>query len=155
VNLRSQLIAMAQRRLPDVVIGGHESPYLLRWFMIPRNRLFNIYIHLFLRSDDDRALHDHPWSNCSIILDGEYAEHRIAQGGIHTKVIRRAGDWCIRWSGRIARRLELTNGPCWTLFITGPRYRAWGFHCEQQGWIHWKRFTADDDPGAIGKGCDA
>lgn len=43
----------------DFTIGGHERPYLLRWFIIPRNRFFNIYLHKFLRSDDDRALLDH------------------------------------------------------------------------------------------------
>lgn len=44
---------------------------------------------------------------------------------------------------------------CWTLFITGPRCRHWGFHCPERGWVHWKLFTAADDPGDIGKGCDA
>lgn len=68
------LIARAQRRLPDFVIGGHANPYLLRWWLIPRNRVFNIYLHKFLRDDDDRALHDHPWFWCSIMLRGEYVE---------------------------------------------------------------------------------
>jgi hypothetical protein len=46
-----------------------------RWHIIPRNRLFNIYLHHFLKSDYDRALHDHPWASLSIILKGEYTEH--------------------------------------------------------------------------------
>lgn len=149
-----RLIAWAWNRTPDVVIGGPDRPYLLRWFVIPRNRLFNVYLHCFLRSDDDRALHDHPWANCSIVLQGEYREHQIAAGGVHTRSLRRAGDWHIRPSGKIAHRVEIDR-PCWTLFLTGPTYREWGFHCPDQGWIHWKRFTADTDPGAIGKGCDA
>jgi hypothetical protein len=45
--------------------------------------------------------------------------------------------------------------PCWTIFITGPRVRQWGFYCMERGWIHWKRFTAADDPGAVGAGCDS
>ena len=40
------------------VIGKN---YLSRWHIIPRNRYFNIYLHKFVGSDDDRALHDHPW----------------------------------------------------------------------------------------------
>jgi hypothetical protein len=64
------LIARAQRRSPDFVIGGDERPYLLRWWVIPRNKVFNVYLHLFLRSDDDRALHDHPWANASMLLRG-------------------------------------------------------------------------------------
>ena len=48
------------------------------------------------------------------------------------------------------------NNPirCWTVFITGPRVREWGFHCPQ-GWVHWKRFTAPGDKGSVGKGCEA
>ena len=150
----SRLITYGRTHSPDFVIGGQDRPYLLRWWLIPRNRLFNAYLHLFLRSDDDRALHDHPWANASIMLQGEYVEHRIAAGGINTRTLRRAGDWTVRPSGKIAHRIELTNGPCWTLFLTGPLYRKWGFHCPDQGWIYWKRFVGDDI-GEIGKGCDA
>jgi hypothetical protein len=138
---------------PDVVIGGHDNPYMFRWHLIPRNPLFNIYLHQFMRSDDDRALHDHPWSNIGILLEGTYTEHRIEQGGIHTRTIREAGDIVVRPSGRMAHRIELHAGRCVTLFITGPRYRSWGFHCPEAGWVHWRDFTAADDPGAIGRGC--
>jgi len=154
MKLAEKIIAWAEARSPDYVIGGHESPYLLRWYLIPQNPLFNIYVHLFLRSDDDRAHHDHPWMNFSKLLRNEYCEHRILQGGVMERTIRRAGDWTFRFSGRIAHRIELTTGPCWTLFITGPKYREWGFHCPDQGWIHWKRFTAEHDEGAVGKGCE-
>ena len=44
---------------------------------------------------------------------------------------------------------------CWTLFITGPKVRTWGFHCPEQGWIRWDKFTAAGDAGAVGRGCDA
>lgn len=155
MSLAKRIIAWASDRKPNMVIGGHERPYLFRWFLIPRNPVFNIYVHLFLRSDDDRALHDHPWANLSILLKGEYIEHQIAAGGINKRTRRVAGDWHFRPSGRIAHRVEINKEPCWTLFITGPRYRKWGFHCPDQGWIPWDRFTAADDPGAIGKGCDA
>lgn len=161
----------ARRRGPDVVIGGWESPYLYRWFLIPRNRFFNVYLHCFLRSDDDRAHHDHPWLfNASLLLDGEYIEHTIATGGIAKTTRRGPGALKVRF-GAAPHRIELLEQfavevrparanaideplRCWTLFITGPRCREWGFHCVHR-WIHWKEFTAADDPGAIGKGCDA
>lgn len=163
------LIERIARRAPDFVIGGEDRPYLRRWFVIPRNRWFNVYLHQFLRSDDDRALHDHPWVNLSILLRGGYIEHTIAAGGIAHRDFLFAPAWRFRRSGRFAHRIELLNGfesfasettepkpmPCWTLFITGPRYRSWGFHCPEQGWIHWKRFTAPDDSSVVGKGCDA
>lgn len=152
-----RFIARITRRSPDVVIGEPERPYLRRWWVIPRNRFFNVYLHQFLRSDDDRALHDHPWVNCSVLLLGSYTEHTIQAGGIHKAEVLKAGLVRIRWSGAFAHRIELHDGPCWTLFITGPRYRAWGFHCPEQGWVHWEDFTAQAGDGTLttGRGCDA
>lgn len=161
IGLLSQRLAHAlaklahrimDRRSPDVIIGGREDPYLLRWWLIPRNPVFNVYLHLFLRSDDDRALHDHPWFNASVLLSGHYIEHTIPAGGVNVRTVYRAGDIKLR-GPRSAHRVELINGPCLTVFITGPRMRQWGFHCPDAGWVHWKDFTAPDDPGAIGPGC--
>ena len=166
MKLRGRLLGKLRRwservrksRSPDQVIGGHERPYLLRWYVIPRNPVFNVYLHEFRRSDDDRALHDHPWFNASLILAGAYIEHTIRAGGVHVQTTRMDGDIAFRapWS---AHRIELYGPPgggefwCWTLFVTGPRMRAWGFHCPK-GWVHWERFTAPHDRGAIGRGCD-
>lgn len=143
-------------RAPDFVIRGlhDDSVYLVRWWVIPRNRFFNIYLHHFLRSDDDRALHDHPWSNCSLLLKGSYTEHAIDAGGIHQRTVLSAGAVRMRWSGRFAHRVELHNGPCWTLFITGPVVRKWGFHCPQKGWVLHSDFSKSVDSQPRGRGCD-
>lgn len=143
---------IANRRAPDQIIGRADDHYLRRWYLIPRNPVFNIYLHHFLRSDDDRALHDHPWWNLSILLEGRYVEHTIPQGGVNQRTLRRAGQMKFRFA-RAAHRVELTDGPCWTLFITGPRIRQWGFHCPA-GWRHWKEFTKPGAPGEIGRGCE-
>ena len=136
---------------PNVVIGGRENPYLRRWWVIPRNRFFNVYLHQFCRSDDDRALHDHPWWNVSVLLLGRYVEHTISDGGINVRTERKAGDWKFR-RANAAHRIELIDGPCWTLFITGPRIREWGFHCPN-GWRHWRVFTSGPNGETIGRGC--
>lgn len=163
MTLGDRIIARITRRPPDFVIGGRDRPYLLRWFVIPRNPIFNIYLHQFRRSDDDRALHDHPWLfNVSWLLSGGYVEHTIKAGGLLVRTYRRAGDLKMRW-GKAPHRVELLTdgvGPtsllsCWTIFITGPRVRQWGFYCMERGWIHWQRFTAADDSGAVGAGCDS
>jgi len=135
-------------RKPDFVIGDKGDPYLLRWWIIPRNKRFNIYLHKILRSDDDRALHDHPWWNVSIILRGSYIE--LMPRGEHR--IRAAGDIVFRKATALHRLISLGE-PCWTLFITGPRVREWGFACPQ-GFVVWHKFVAKDDKGQIGKGCD-
>ena len=149
--LAPRLIALSERRSPDFIIGGALDPYIRRWWVIPRNRFFNIYLHHFLRSDDDRALHDHPWWNLSILLQGRYIEHTISAGGINVHTERCAGQVKFR-RAKAAHRIELIDGPCWTLFITGPRLREWGFHC-RLGWVHWKEFTKPEKKGEVGRGC--
>lgn len=169
-RLATALIRRITRRPPDVIIGGTDAPYLRRWHVLPRNRLFNLYLHHFLRDDDDRALHDHPWCWASLVLAGGYYEHTIAAGGIHHRHWRPAGT--LKLSGpRRAHRIELhkhwptlpppdrsqpptdcTPRPvtCFTL----PTVRNWGFHCAERGWVPWQDFTDPKDPGQVGRGCE-
>lgn len=129
----------------DVTIGHN---YLYRWFVIPHNRFLNVYLHKFVGSDDDRALHDHPWWNCSVILAGSYREH--LPGGVSR--IRNTFDIVCR-PAHFTHRVEILTGTVWTLFITGPKVREWGFWCPK-GWVHWTKFCDPADPyGKIGKGC--
>ena len=132
---------------PHFYIGGRDNPYLCRWFLIPRNHIFNIYLHKFLRDDDDRALHDHPWYSLSFLIKGEYIEHTpkgIEKSCAPAVIFRRS---------TFKHRIELVEGrTAWTLFITGPRVREWGFWCPQ-GFVHWETFTNPDDSGDIGIGC--
>jgi hypothetical protein len=145
------IIERVTRRPPSRVIAGHGREYVHRWFVIPPNRLWGgIHLNHFLLSDDAGSLHDHPYASCSIVLRGSYTEHTIAQGGIHRRVIVRAGVPFFRRSGRIAHGVELPDRPCWSLFIAGgPRYREWGFHHPQLGWIRWDRFEAMHNSGEI------
>ncbi|ETR75055.1 hypothetical protein X566_20010 [Afipia sp. P52-10] len=151
-RLFARMRKIAASRPPDVRIGKPDDDYMLRWWVIPRNRFFNIYLHNFLRSDDDRALHDHPWLNMSLLLDGRYTEHTIADGGVHHRVEYAAGAIKLR-GPKYAHRVELTHGSCWSLFITGPVMRDWGFHCPQ-GWRHHTQFVDRSNSGQIGRGCD-
>lgn len=165
--IKEWILRWARNREPDFVIGGKERPYLRRHWLLPRNRFCNVYVHEFLRSDDDRALHDHPWlANATWVIEGEYLEHTIAEGGVRKVAARRAGDWKFRWGpaphrvqlfGRWAGEpdsLDIEMVPCWTVFFTGPVVREWGFHCAERGWVHWKDFTDARDSGSIGRGCE-
>lgn len=133
--------------------------YMRRWWRIPRNPFFNIYYHIVRRSDDDRALHDHPWWNFSIVLDGGYYEHTIEAGGVNKRVWYDAGSVRFRRAGTFAHRLELKREgeiqtlddprrgwrelPVRTIFITGPVLRRWGFHHPEQ-WVdayEWDEFN--------------
>lgn len=136
-------------RSPDFVIGPSDNPYLLRWYVLPRNEYGNVYLHSILRSDDDRALHDHPWRNTSVVLEGRYFEH-LADGSRH----ERAVGWSGSREATDSHRLEVLPGEyARTLFFTGPKVREWGFHCPH-GWRHWEAFTAGEHGELVGRGCD-
>jgi hypothetical protein len=148
-------------RKHDFAIGGEENPYCLRWWVIPRNRLFNIYLHKFLRDDEDRALHDHPWPNCSIPLVNGYMEVMFEwqPEGVVGRVLpplvrleRKVGSITFRRAAT-AHRVEVMYGPAWSLFITGPVIRNWGFVCPK-AWRPWQEFTKPGAYGEIGKGCE-
>lgn len=169
-------------RPADFNIGPIDDIYLRRWYVIPRNRFFNIYLHQALRSDDDRALHDHPWWNLSIVLKGGYWEimpmYRPlypdlaidvmlgAPAAPYQRIWRRPGAFIFR-RPTDAHRLELswrynTNIPhrqypiaipSWSLFITGPKLRTWGFWCAK-GWVEWEKFVKVVPGGnEVGAGC--
>lgn len=160
------------RQPPDFVIGDPADPYLCRWWILPRNNFHNQYIHHMRCDDDDRALHDHMYHNCSIVLRGTYGEvthgrktmrwfrkHKKEFAGLPQaqssfglptiKLSREAGSIVFRRPGT-PHRLTVEKGPVWTLFITGPRVRQWGFHTEA-GWVHWADFCDPDNPGMTRK----
>lgn len=135
-------VAETDLRPMDFRIPPDESvpAYMERWWKVPRNWATNVYFHIFRRSDDDRALHDHPWLSFSIVLSGGYYEHEIREGGVHTKTWFRPGMMRFRWKGSMAHRVELLpipggEMPARTIFITGPVLRRWGFHDGPRGWV--------------------
>ncbi len=150
---------------PHQVIGHVADPYLLRWYIIPRNPLLNVYLHKFLRDDDDRALHDHPWWFVSLILKGGYlevTENPKLMMSCRTSLFDvRSPFWsrCLAYRPAEWRhRVALPHGqnaagdvdttaprvPCWTLIITGRRSRTWGFWCNNQRrderFVPWNEF---------------
>jgi len=111
------------------VIGDR---YLMRWHIIPRNRLCNVYLHRYTGSDKNRDLHDHPWGSVSFLLSGELVEESpMPHGFLLWRKIRRFLPVFRR--AKLAHRIVLLRGPAWTLFITGPAWRRWGF-LTPDGW---------------------
>jgi hypothetical protein len=78
-------------------------------------------VHHWLAPDDERAFHDHPWWFITIVVRGNYADHSPA-GVDHLRT----------GSVRLRRALhQHTVVPdargAWTVVITGPKSRSWGF----------------------------
>jgi len=138
---------IAQSKEPDLLIGDPKNPYLRRWYMVPRNENANVYLHEFLRDDDDRALHDHPWDSFSTLLEGALLE--VDAKNPKGKLIL-SGDIRNRSADYAHRLVVVQKG--FSLFCTGPKIREWGFHCPQ-GFVPWTEFVNMENPGEVGRGC--
>ena len=133
---------LMHKRPADFIIWNKAGAYLHRWHVIPPNRFFNIYLHLIVGNDSDRALHDHPWPFWTWVLMGRYLE--IMPG---RRRIVAQGDFLYRPATH-THRIELSAGSrrCVTLFITGPHTRQWGFYTDN-GWVDWRTYTDARDRG--------
>jgi len=118
---------------------------MLRWHLMRKPGIRNLYIHHYLGSDDDRALHDHPWASWSILLWGHLIE--VTADGE-----KRIWPLIPKFrSAEYSHRLILKGRRATTLFYTGKKTREWGFHCPK-GWVHWTKFT-DAEGNQTGAGC--
>lgn len=143
---------------PDLIIGDR---YLLRWYVLPRNKWLNVYLHNILQDDEDRALHDHPWNSVSFMLKGSLREVYFNRQTLAAHPMQNVNPYLSRnlrpsfkpvfRSAWYAHRLEVIK-PTWTLFITGRRVRDWGFHCPDR-WVLWQEFVDPSDTGKVGRGC--
>lgn len=141
---------------PHLIVGTAEMPYMLRWWLVPRNPWLNVYLHKFV-NDDEPTLHDHPWHSVSILLRGRLREVTPSTWCRWMRAQRTQWNWYgSRWfsseehrRGAVVyrrhehlHRLELIDRrPAWTLFITGPMQRVWGFDCPG-GWVPWTKFVS-------------
>jgi hypothetical protein len=143
-------------REPDFIIKDWGQDRMYRWFLIPRNKWINIYLHKLV-NPDLQDLHDHEYDNVSIVLKGGYFETtpvdkkdttRLYFKATKTRfrkpgsIIFRRAEWAHRLSPLYRGAGEIPYAkpivvPCWSLFITFRRRRNWGFHT-RHGWVAFK-----------------
>jgi hypothetical protein len=122
-------------------IKPQDKDYLIRWIVL-QCPWFSVYVHKFLSSDDERALHDHPWNFFSIILKGAYKEHcwMNKYGNPTVCNIRKMGSIGYR-EANWKHRVELITPTVWTLMLVSPRKRAkWGFW-PKANWCWWRTYN--------------
>lgn len=100
-------------------LGLPECPYVVRWrFETP---LGSIRVHHWLASDDPRAKHDHPWWFATFVFKGGYTD-ASPDGDDHLRAP------AVRFRRATHRHTVFPDpGGAWTLMITGPKVRTWGF----------------------------
>jgi hypothetical protein len=142
--IRAWLERFAAIHPPDKTFADRLglAPYLQRWFLWGGDSEgpLSSFLHCIRQSDSDRALHNHPWKwAVAIILAGGYVEERrvtrrIFGRDVHTVVCRRVGPGSINViRSTDFHRVDLIDGPSWSLFIVGPKFKGWGFWIRESG----------------------
>ncbi len=132
---------LAQGRRYFLIPNFDKTPYLLRLLIRgylppkkgqpkdPKKYKVNVYLHKFLSRDQDRDLHNHPWTwSFAIILWGGYIEEKRNRRTGKVKV-RRLYPGMINVLGQrdFHRVLELKGQESWSLFFAGGKAGIWGF----------------------------
>lgn len=155
--------------------GVDGSDYLSR-LLLPRVRVpftsisFRPMIHRFHRPDDDRELHNHPWTRAfSVVLSGAYDEERLSGDPRRDRYMNPAGqcNLCGGWRGECEghdadvdvktvgrfnvlsgddyHRVTRLRGDVFTLFVAGPKKPGdeWGFLDEEGRHVPHEIFLAE------------
>lgn len=93
--------------------------YLRRWYI--ETPLFSVRLHHWLSGDDSRANHDHPWWFVTLVLRGGYTDYSPdrAERMTASKIAFRCATH--------RHTVVVDPGGCWTILLTGPQSRRWGF----------------------------
>lgn len=142
LNLKMRFLSRFERVFirPDCEYGPGPL-FLVRWWLwgaAKRSVLGTaLMVHLFVRSDGDDELHDHPWDFIAIPLSNGYWE-RTEQGTFWRRrfiPMWRPAEW------RHAVKLD-DNVPVWTLCLRFKKRRTWGF-IRNGIWTKWDLFEAN------------
>lgn len=125
-------------RVREIEVEGDK--YLLRFYLKHSSPRFpGLYLHHFYRGDQDRDLHNHPWTkSVSFILAGGYVEERLPEeekGKPNYKVQTRTvgpGTLNVIRSNDF-HRVDLIGRSTWTLFTSGKKVKDWGFMLRDTG----------------------
>lgn len=129
------VLGWPQRRV-IMSCDASRGPLLTRYFLL-RTPVVALYLHHLHASDEDRALHDHPWSFITCLLSSGYWEWIPESANCDRRVWRRR--FSILWrQAEWQHRLELAR-PCWTLVLRFRRRREWGF-ITPNGWLDWRAY---------------
>lgn len=140
---------------------NQDQSYMLRWTLFSGFGR-KVYLHKILATDWAREPHDHPKDFVSIGLSGRYVEEvyevvddystddfsmYIPQRLTLKDMIPFKAPWIRRFPAEHIHRLAVRPGEhCWTICITSPHQRAWGFWSADGTWTEYKRFMRNRFP---------
>lgn len=116
-------------RVDQLDITGSDGSVFMRRYRLLRTRWGGFYLHQFLRGDEDKCLHDHPWRFVTLILSGGYTE--VLPNGTRW---RPPGTLLYR-PAEHRHRVDCDR-VCWSLVFVCRKSRPWGFWTVR-GWQQW------------------
>lgn len=115
---RTNLSQMFRLVLAEDLLCAH-GVYNRRWYW--QTPCFSIRLHHWMHSDDERNMHDHPWWFITFILRGGYTD--VSPAGREELT---AGQLAFR-PALHRHYVKVHKGGCWSLLLTGPVRRKFGF----------------------------
>lgn len=112
------------------VIGAPECALLHRWTLLDTTR-GRLWVHHFMPDTEDRDPHDHPRSFVTFVVAGGYTDISYlptwSASGFVERISRcRRGSIHFRHAEHMHRTKTGPDG-AWTIVLTGPDVREWGF----------------------------
>jgi hypothetical protein len=146
-----------------------DPVFLRRWTIVGVDS-WGLLLHQFVRSDHDRACHDHPWNYLTFILWGGYWERFLPINAPAARACFERMEWRRPWSllyrpaiwrHRIelertwdrppdfdpSRTYPFKDRASWSLVFVGPRRQPWGFWVPDYlgglTWCWWRKYDTD------------
>jgi len=142
---------LLEQSKPYGTLGDPDDIYMERAWLkeFGPGAPLSIRLHNIRRSDTDRALHDHPWENISVILEGEMVEvvpleqsqPCMMDQTKYSQYRRRPGDIIARKATDRHRLIIPEGQSVWTMFIMGAYEQPWGFYDPHLGVkVPWRKY---------------
>jgi hypothetical protein len=141
-------------RTREIISDADGAPYLIRFFLKRFKSVGRFCLHHIMKSDHDRALHDHPWPFKSLILWGGYYEivdEDMIDPFERSTWQKHCDGQLIKWFGPLSllrrpafwthRLLLKENQTTWTLVFMGKKEREWGFWITPSNFCHNSRYN--------------
>jgi hypothetical protein len=127
--------AWLREHFPFKEIGWKDIGEVFYRYQLAKTRWFNIYLHVLDAPEwHPVGCHDHPWAFLTVLLSGGYLERqaiRVYTKTVGSKLNRRWPGMVLYRSAEHAHDVITPYGTSWSLVITGPKKRDWGFKsCE-------------------------
>lgn len=117
-------------------LGEPECPYARRW-VANFGPFGSVRVHHWLASDDQRYPHDHAWWFLTFVVRGGYTDianvvpDRLSTRSVTISDHVRAPTVRFRPSAH-RHKVKVDPGGAWTVLVTGPPVRDWGFYVDGQ-----------------------